>query len=478
MEKFRLTFFANSTKRTITFILVSSTRLEAKGRPYYSGTMLGLTSPYQWTFLICMYTGYMMYIFNRRSFSFVIPTVVKNEGMTMSEIGQIVSSIAMAYSIGKFVCGMLADKLSPRLMFASGLFITGIVNVAFSISEPKYFTLLAFANGLMQGPGWPACAKIVRRWYSPKIFGSMWSLLSTSMNVPASIGPLLCAYVLDRNGGNWRMIMSLCGTVSCGFAAVAFFVLRDHPEDIGLTLAKITGDESLNEAKPEKETKETNKKAKQMTIKRIFSSFYTYVLCVGFLMSLFLKGVVDNWSSLYLIQNKGSNQLLSSSFMGMVEIGGLIGSILSGIISDRLVAVNGFTPKGQPRHNWLIACHVVLLGSFLSFSNFITDAEAQKMVLSISGFCIGFSMYSIINLVGVLAIENSAADISGSSHAYCALMGNIGIMLAGLPFSVMQQSLSWNGSFQVCQLSIVISLFLFVISQFTNCRIGDLIKED
>jgi len=110
-----------------------------------------------------MYVGYMLFIFCRRSFSFVIPTVIEKDGLETSEIGGVLSSFALAYSIGKFINGILVDKFSPKWLFASGLFSCGLFNLLFSFADSYHFGILWFLNGLCQGPGWPACAKILQR---------------------------------------------------------------------------------------------------------------------------------------------------------------------------------------------------------------------------------------------------------------------------------------------------------------------------
>ena len=104
-----------------------------------------------------------MYIINRRSFSFMIPTIVKKDQLSNDAVGTILSFMATAYAIGKFLSGILVDKLSSRIMFASGLLAAGITNVIFSTALPFWFPFIWFLNGLSQGPGWPACAKILRR---------------------------------------------------------------------------------------------------------------------------------------------------------------------------------------------------------------------------------------------------------------------------------------------------------------------------
>ena len=56
----------------------------------------------------------------------------------------------LMYSVGKFFCGVLSDTYSSRTMFATGLLLTGLCNVAFGLCSPAVFVLLWAVNGLFQ----------------------------------------------------------------------------------------------------------------------------------------------------------------------------------------------------------------------------------------------------------------------------------------------------------------------------------------
>uniref|UniRef100_H2ZBP2 Major facilitator superfamily (MFS) profile domain-containing protein n=2 Tax=Ciona savignyi TaxID=51511 RepID=H2ZBP2_CIOSA len=436
--------------------------------------MLGLNSYYQWSIFICLYIGYIFYIFDRKSFAFVIPTIVRSDGLDPSSVGAILSAQAIAYGIGKFVSGILVDQYSPTILFSTALCLCGLTNIVFSISTATYFSFLWFLNGLFQGPGWPSCAILLRKWYSPAVFGTLWSTLSTSMNVPASLGPIACSLFITWSNGSWRPVMMFFGVTSVFVAVGSFFILKDRPEDVGLTLENLTG-EKIDDGKVVK----NKTPGKQSAWPRILSSPYTYVICVGFLVILLIKGVMCDWGSLYLIQqNLMGTSFLTSTFIGSLEFGGIIGSIASGYFSDVAVAKITFRSKGQPRHFVIFVLYPALLVSMFLLRTVVTDLPSQQTFVYILGFIIGFTLYGIISLVGVLALENSAVDIAGSSHAFCALLGNVGLTLAGLPFSVVMEYLSWNVALQLCEISALFSLVLFILAQRLTCRIGDLQKQD
>ena len=53
------------------------------------------------------------------------------------------------------------------------------------------------------------------------MFGTVWSILSTSMNVAGTVGPLVTAFLISRIG--WRESMGLAGKVlATGYIANDF----------------------------------------------------------------------------------------------------------------------------------------------------------------------------------------------------------------------------------------------------------------
>ncbi len=118
----------------------------------------------------------------------------------------------MAYTISKFFGGILTDLLSCRILFGSGLILSGLLNVAFKKNSPvsnlkalfslkKYVLKIhkqmysiystSILLGLVQGPAWPCCAKILQNWLPKTSFATWWSILSTSANLAGALGKIL-----------------------------------------------------------------------------------------------------------------------------------------------------------------------------------------------------------------------------------------------------------------------------------------------
>lgn len=77
-----------------------------------------------------------------------------------------------------------------------------------------------------------SCLFLSFQWFEPSQFGTWWSLLSCSMNLAGSLGPI-CATVLLQYY-DWRTILTMSGTLCAAFAFVCLVFVRNDPKDVGL----------------------------------------------------------------------------------------------------------------------------------------------------------------------------------------------------------------------------------------------------
>ncbi|XP_062894790.1 glucose-6-phosphate exchanger SLC37A4a isoform X2 [Mobula hypostoma] len=423
-------------------------------------------SYYRITIFTAMFVGYTLYYFNRKTFSFVMPSVMEEVTLEKDDLGLITSSQSLAYAISKFISGVLSDQISARLLFCSGLFLVGVINVVFSWSSTiTAFTVLWFFNGLAQGFGWPPCGKILRKWYEPAQFGTWWAVLSTSMNLAGSLGPLIATTMALSY--SWRVTLSLSGSISMGIAFLCLFFIINEPMDVGLPNIEPglkkggkkgpTGDES--------------------TLKELLLTPYLWVLNIGYLVVFGVKTCCTDWGQLFLIQEKGQTALIGSSFMSALEVGGLLGSIAAGYLSDRAVARNGLRSHGNPRHGLLLSMMAGMALSMYLFRVTVTTESAKLWILTL-GAMFGFCSYGPIALFGVIANESAPSNLSGTSHAIVALMANVGGFLAGLPFSTIAKKYSWNMAFWIAELMCTVTTVAFFLLRNIRTKMGRLPKKE
>ncbi|XP_037126475.1 glucose-6-phosphate exchanger SLC37A4-like [Syngnathus acus] len=441
---------------------------------------------YRVTIFFAMFMGYMLYFFNRKTFSFVMPSVMDEIKLDKDDLGLITSSQTLAYAISKFISGVLSDQISARWLFSIGLFVVGSINVVFSWSSTvPMFSLLWFINGLGQGCGWPPCGKVLRKWFEPSQFGTWWSVLSCSMNLAGSLGPILVTMLLHYY--DWRSILTMSGVFCATFSLVTVVWVKNEPKDVGLPAI---------EAAPKKGAKRCNSES---TLSEFLLSPFLWVLSLGYLVVFGVKTAATDWGQLFLMQEKGQTVLMGSTYMSALEVGGFAGSLASGLISDRAVARSGLGTHGNPRHGLLI---VMMAGMYVSMYLFrvtitpeipkeaplwlqvihpisvLIGVSEKEIWILFLGAMFGFSSYGPIALFGVIASESAPSNFCGTSHAIVALMANVGAFMAGLPFSTIAKQHSWDMAFWIAEVFMAVTTVLFFLIRNMRTKMGRREKLD
>ncbi|XP_063398249.1 glucose-6-phosphate exchanger SLC37A4-like isoform X1 [Mytilus trossulus] len=395
-----------------------------------------------------LYISYTLYVYVRRSVAFSIPALVTSEGFEKSQIGLITSSQSIAYAISKFICGILADVVSPKALNSGGLILSGITAISFTgFNSTLVLCFWWFLNGLSQGAGWPASAVILKQWCPPTIFGTVWSILSTSMNIAGTFGPLITATFIASIG--WRESLRLAGMVSILIGFITFVLIKDKP--------------AQNQDVKKNTKKEETESISRWKILRL-PGFLGVCLCY-MTVSLIQYGIIQ-WGQLYLVEDIGLSLLIGSGFVSSVEVGGIVGSFIAGYSSDYMISKNSNIPQFLVRKTLWIYFFIVLGVALYSFITVI-DKDSSKMLISLIGFIIGFSIYGPISIAGVIALESSPKSISGTTYAVASLFSNVGIFLAGLPFSYIAKQYDLQTTFFILGTFSII-IFLYLIFKLKN----------
>ncbi|XP_075046974.1 glucose-6-phosphate exchanger SLC37A4 isoform X2 [Mixophyes fleayi] len=427
---------------------------QGQGYGYYRTVIFG-----------AMFVGYTLYYFNRKTFSFVMPSVMQEIKLDKDDLGLITSSQSAAYAISKFISGVLSDQMSARWLFSTGLCLVGLVNVVFSWSSSvSVFAILWFFNGLAQGLGWPPCGKVLRKWFEPSQFGTWWAVLSCSMNLAGSLGPIIATLVAASY--SWRSTLSFSGLICVGVSVLCLLLIKNEPSDVGLK----------NIEPGPKKGKKGSQAADETTLKEFLLSPYLWLLCAGYLVVFGVKTCCTDWGQLFLIQDKGQSALIGSSYMSALEVGGLVGSIAAGLLSDRAVARVGLRSHGNPRHGLLLSMMAGMVVSLFLFRVTVTPGSPKVWIL-ILGAIFGFSSYGPIALFGVIANESAPSNFCGTSHAIVALSANVGGFLAGLPFSTIAKYYGWDTAFWAAEMTCLVVTIIFFLLRNIQTKMGRLAKK-
>ncbi len=398
--------------------------------------------------LYSMFVGYALFYFTRKSFTFAMPGMIQDLGFEKSQLGILASVFAITYGISKFVSGIISDRSNPRYFMAAGLFITGVLNILFgSVSSLSFLILFWGLNGWFQGFGWPPCAKFLTHWYSHSERGSWWSTWNVSHNIGAFIIPWIAGFSLQYLG--WRYAMYFPGLICI---AGSFFLvnrLRDTPQSLGLpSIEKFRNDYPDNSHKEENQEQLSTW---EILVEHVLMNRYIWMLAFAYFFLYIVRTGINDWTALFLIENKGYSNLAANGCASLFEVGGFFGSLCAGWASDRL-----FGARRGP-------VNVIFAICILAAVLFFWLAPASWPVLdSIAMFILGFAIFGPQMLIGVATAELSHKQAAATSTGFAGTFAYIGAAIAGYPLGVVTEQWGWSGFFMMMLVSSAISL-LFLL---------------
>ncbi|KAG6684102.1 hypothetical protein I3842_12G046000 [Carya illinoinensis] len=283
-----------------------------------------------------------------------------NEPDGPSKLGEIDVAFLACYSLGMFVAGHLGDRLDLRLFLANGMIGSGIfvglfgMGCFWNVHAFWYFLVMQMAAGLFQATGWPSVVAVIGSWFGKRKRGLIMGIWNAHTSVGNITGSLLAASVLDYGWG-WSFIVPGAFIIMGGIMVYLF--LPAYPEDFGFNclpgvasnLQETPNDEEAQITKGNVPRGETNVVSQHGMVRRRGVGLLEACLIPGvipFALCLFFAKLVAYtflyWLPFYLSQTEIGGEYVSVKSAGnlstLFDVGGIVGGILAGHISDKLGA--------------------------------------------------------------------------------------------------------------------------------------------
>ncbi|EPZ98997.1 MFS transporter family glucose-6-phosphate receptor UhpC [Glaesserella parasuis] len=384
--------------------------------------------------MIGMYIGYAGFYLTRKSFNYVVPTLITDLGIDKNNIGIISTLFYITYGISKFISGVYLDKENPKHFMAYGLFLTGITNILFGLSSSVLmFTILWVINAWFQGWGWPSCSKLLTTWYSRNERGLWWSIWNTAHNVGGAMIPLIIGYLTLHY--SWRYGFIAAGGLAILISIFLFFRLQNTPETMGLPSIGKWRNDNLELAQ--------EKEGKYLTWNKILHQYvffnkYIWLLALSYALVYVVRTAINDWGNIYLTEKYHYDLVSANSALSLFEVGGFIGSLVAGWGSDKLFASN----RGPMALLFAIGIFFSIIAMWLMpKENFILQAGIF--------FSVGFFVFGPQMLIGMAAAECSHKKTPASATGFVGLFAYLGAAIAGYPLALVMESYHWSGFFVV-----------------------------
>lgn len=405
--------------------------------------------------------AYTCLYLNRGTLTYSAPTMVADPllGLTKTDIGAMTSAFPAAYGISKFAGGMLGAAFSPSVMLAYGLMATSVVNIMFGFGASVwYWSALWAINGALQGVGAPACAMLLTRWFAAKERGTYWGLWNISTNMGGFLSPIIVGYVANHYGWQWGMWAP--GAFGLLMGAAVLFALKDSPEQLGFPPVEPVkaSDRPVNPGGPA-----TSKgQALKDSMKEVLTSWRTWLLAITYFMVYLVRQGCTSWLIFFLLETKGAvNAAAAALTVSGLELGGLVGGTLSGVLSDASIKAAKTGGAGQVGRRVQIAVgYLFITLGVLGVLRTVPAGSPSVQWLVIAA--LGFGIYGPQMLIGLCGAEIVSKKSVGASQGILGLISYAGAAFAGVPLAFMQQRFGWDGYFAVMAGGCVAAILLLL----------------
>lgn len=362
---------------------------------------------YKWSTFLSATLGYGMYYVCRLSLNVVKKPIVEEGVFSETELGIIGSVLFFTYAIGKFTNGFLADRSNINRFMTTGLLVTALVNLCLGfVNSFILFAVLWGISGWFQSMGAASCVVGLSRWFDDKERGSFYGFWSASHNIGEALTFIIVASVVSAWG--WRYGFWGAGMVGIVGALVVWQFFHDNPQSNGLP--------PVNQPKEKKVMTETEAADYNKAQKQVLLMPAIWILALSSAFMYISRYAVNSWGVFYLEAQKGYSTLDASFIISINSVCGIVGTVLSGFVSDKL-----FGGKRNAPALIFGLLNVVALCLFLLVPGTHLWIDALAMVLF--GLSIGVLLCF---LGGLMAVDIAPRNASGAALGVVGIASYVG----------------------------------------------------
>ncbi len=392
--------------------------------------------------IVLLMLGYTGYYFCRSNLSVVLPLLIQemshrgiSPDLAKIRLGSMVSFGVLAYAVGKFVSGSIADLFGGKKNFLGGMDGAIVFTLIFAMSGGlPFFTLAWLGNRLFQSAGWAGLVKVTSRWFSYSSYGTVMGVLCLSY----LFGDALCRYIMSLllgAGMGWRGIFFV-GAAALGVLFVANFVfLRETPQERGLPAPQT----NPTNVYAEDEEKNGEGKVGLLAILRpLLSSFPFWLVCLLSLGTTLLRETFNFWTPTYFVQFVGLTDAQAASRSALFPLFGGLSVVVSGMLSDRL-GINGRNQVLFGGLALVAVCLLVLAGTPSSANPWVPVS-----LVALTGFLL-LGPYAYLS--GAISLDFGGKRGSASAAGIIDGVGYLAGYLSGDTVARITVAFGWRNAF-------------------------------
>jgi MFS transporter, OPA family, glycerol-3-phosphate transporter len=349
-----------------------------------------------------LWLTYGSFYFGRNNLGLAVPGISAELGYTKAQMGTVLMALKLAYGVGQFVNGQLAERIPPRRLLALGLLASAGLNVLFGWVTALYFMTFIWAcNGYVQALGWAPCVRVTANWFPGNRRGRAMGIIGTGYQLCGALTFVVAGWAADKFG--WRGAMFVPSVLLAASAAHMWFLLEETPRASGSP----TDNQSAAAA--------TRASLSQNLAVTLSNPWLWFVAVTLGLLDSCRYGYTD-WGVMHLTEIQKSSVSSAAFKYAVLPFGGMAGAYLAGWATDRF-----FGGRRVPVIATLLGVLALLTLVFDSVIRW--GLGASIVMLFLVGFCIFGPQ---VLLVGTLPADLARRGTAAAAAGFVNFMGYMG----------------------------------------------------
>ncbi|XP_025100346.1 glucose-6-phosphate exchanger SLC37A2-like isoform X1 [Pomacea canaliculata] len=270
-----------------------------------------------------------------------------------------------AYAVGMFCSGYIAERMNLRYFMTIGMLASGFFTAAFgfgyffNIHSFVYYVIVQVIGGLFQSTGWPSVVTCMGNWYGKGKRGLIMGIWNSHTSVGNILGAIIPGFFAEHEWG-WSFVVP--GIIIAVLGLIVFMFLVPNPKDVGCEPPDQHGKKTFtsSERQPfedntyssdslsngESGIASTGEEGTPLLSSsgeeqdKPISVFQAIMLpgVLEFSLCLFFAKLVSYtflfWLPKYIGSTTNFDAEKSADLSTLFDVGGILGGIVAGIISD------------------------------------------------------------------------------------------------------------------------------------------------
>ncbi|RNE97866.1 MFS transporter, OPA family, solute carrier family 37 (glycerol-3-phosphate transporter), member 1/2 [Trypanosoma rangeli] len=426
---------------------------------------------------LTLWITYATYTVVRRPLSVARANIQHDTGFTPAETSLVDCVFVFSYTNGQLLYGRISEYWGNKQILFYGILLSATALVCLALASTLPVFCLAWTiNGIAQAAGWATCLSIMNVWVFPNERGRVMGWWSTNMAVGGLIGNIFPAFLIGK-GFSWRVAVASEAAIILAVGGVVLLLLVQHPNLVGFpSVQQIEGGEqptrwtSINHSFPlskdgevyngtllqptglpvqqhdplQQNENELHKESGSLTLYSIIQLPGVRDICASYFLHKLVRYGFMFWLPYFAVQELKYTTEIAGYLTSAFDIGGVVGTVTSGYISDWM-----FHGRGRTRVVLLFTVGMVLgTLSFAIFSNLF--AERALLFAAVTGI-VGFFAFAIDALLSGSFLLDYLEQIQMANHAGAISgvvggVGSVGSIFQGV-FTVVLSTSSWSTLF-------------------------------